>query len=150
MQKRNIELPFPMLKEMVKIYIEGRLAIPRVYEEQSIDGRNLDLVGEKEIKGEVYKVFFEIKEGVVEPGYIEEYLDFCLKQKPFGAYLLMPVTKGEARFWEDERFRSKRELKVIPIEEVYKYIFYSYHTKFDTIDGKIMLILEPRFKPEEE
>lgn len=152
MKRRIIEFPHSMLKELVKVYVEGRLAVPRIYEDQTIDGRNLDLVGEKEIKGEVYKVFFEIKTGVVEPGYIEDYLDFCLKQKPHSAYLVMPVPLGETRFWEDEGFRVvRRELRVVPTEEVFRYVFnFGYRVIYGVIDGNIALILEPIPEPMEE
>ena len=152
MKRRIVEFPHQMLREFVKVYADGRLAIPRVYEQQIINGRNLDLVGEKEIKGDIYKVFFEIRTEVVEPGYIEEYLDFCVKEKPHSAYLMMPVSQRETRFWEDENFRqSRRELTVIPMEEIYKYVFnFGYHVTNGVIDGNIALILEPRPEPMEE
>lgn len=151
MNRRVVEIPYSMLRELVKVYAEGRLAIPRVYEEEEIDGRKLDLVGEKEIKGEVYKVFFEIKTDITTPEYIEKYLNFCQNQKPLAAYLVMPVTRGEVRYWEDERFRSKRELRVLPFMEIHRIVFdFGYHVRYEVIDGKLALTLEPKPPPVEE
>lgn len=151
MNKRVIEIPYSMLRELVKVYAEGRLAIPRVYEGQEIDGRKLDLVGEKEIKGEVHRVFFEIMAEITEPDYIEKYLDFCQKQKPLAAYLVMPVSRGETRYWEDENFRRKRELRVLSFVEMHRFVFdFGYHVRYEIIDGKLALTLEPKPPPMEE
>ncbi|MEM2912418.1 MAG: hypothetical protein QW146_07935 [Candidatus Bathyarchaeia archaeon] len=47
MSKVTIELPHQLLKEIVKVWIEKSSDITRIYEEQTIDGRKLDIVGEK-------------------------------------------------------------------------------------------------------
>ena len=151
MSKRNVEIPYSMLKELVKVYGEGRLAIPRIYEKQEIDGRELDLVGEKEIKGEAHQVFFEIKMEITDPNYIEEYLEFCQKQKPLAAFLIMPVPTGETRYWEDERFKRRRQLSVLPFAAVHEFVFdFGYHVRYEIIDGKLTLTLEPKPPPMEE
>lgn len=149
--KRVVELPHSMLKELVKVYGEGTLGIPRIYDKQEIDGRELDLVGEKEIKGEAYQVFFDIKTEITDPNYIEEYLEFCQRQKPLAAFLIMPVPKGETRYWEDERFKRRRKLNVLPFATVHRSVFeFSYHVRYEIIDGKLALTLEPKPPPVEE
>jgi len=63
MTKKVVEIPHQLLKEIVKIWAEKELDISRIYEEQTINGRKLDLVGEKIIEDvdEPLKVFFEIE-----------------------------------------------------------------------------------------
>lgn len=116
MSKVIIEPPHQLLKELVKVWIERSSDIARVYEEQIIGERKLDLVGEKMVSGfdEPFKVFYEIETEVPKSAYINEYLDFCKKHKPLKAYLIAPIQKEELRYWDDERFRFRRTLTVKP------------------------------------
>jgi hypothetical protein len=146
MSKVIIDLPHQLLKEIVKVWVEKSSDITRVYEEQTFGGRKLDLVGEKMVSGfdEPLRVFFEIETDVPKSTYINEYLEFCKKQRPFEAYLIAPTQKIEYRYWDDERFQYKRTLTIMPFTDVWHEINVFFNVRFEVVKGKVILLLEEK------
>lgn len=146
MPKIIINFPHQLLEELVKIWAERFLDITRIYREQTIEGRKLDLLGEKMVSNvdEPQKVFFEIETEVPKSRYINKYLEFCKKQKPFSAYLVAPIRREEYRHWDDERFTFRRTLEIVPIKTVWDYLNLHFYIRFETVKGKITLSLEEK------
>ncbi len=141
--RKIVRLGHETIKQLTAAWLEPTNNITKIHNEKMVGGRKLDLMLENPFTSPRFRIFVEVETKPVKDAYVQKFLRFCKREKPSKAYIITPIASPQEMGWRDSKLSYHPKLYVVPTRDVLKQVQELYTMKFDTLEGDVILALNP-------